>query len=172
MRTISGTVRTREEAEAARRRLEALGIEEDRILFKEVGAPDDGIFVTVKASPEQVEAATQILKGGGAQASPPEPVQPARPQPAQPHPQGQAQAFERPRIDPAPSPPATPRRDTVAVERMERVEHWAPGSEPHSRAAPPRDRQPASVNMARMAAIAALLAGLGFAAGAALGIVF
>jgi hypothetical protein len=171
MRTISGTVRTREEAEAARRRLEALGIEGDRILFKEVEGPDAGIFVTVKAAPEQVAAATRILKGGGAQARRPEsePPQPARPQPAQPV---QPQAFERPRIDPAPSPPPIPRGERAAVERTERVEHWAPGSEPHTRAAPPKDRQPASVNMARMAAFAALLAGLGFAAGAALGILF
>jgi hypothetical protein len=171
MRTISGTLNTRQEAEVARRRLEALGIEGERLLFKEVGEPGtESIFVTVKAAPEQVEAVTDILKGGGPEAPKHEPEperggalrdsEPivARPSEvvARPPETGGDRSAMPPRVDP-PQPAA-------------RVERSTNGRDPQARTVPPKQVQPAPVRLARMAAIAALLAGLGFAVGAALGI--
>jgi hypothetical protein len=167
MRTISATVNSREEADAARRRLQALGIEDDRILFTEVDEPAAGsIFVTVKAAPEQVAAATDILNGAR---------QPNRSEPARqaPHPSAATSAHaatpspNRVRVNDRSSsaPEAQP-----AAQPVERVERSSSGPYRETRAAPAEGRQPSSVRLARMAAIAALLAGLGFAVGAALGI--
>lgn len=167
MRTISGTVGTREEAEAARRRLETLGIEGDRVLFKELDEPGRAasIFVTVKVAPEQVSAATDILNDAAAGAREP------RPQPER------DTAPAAPRIDPAASPArarvsgrdsGAPRVEP-AVEHVERVERRTATPHPDAQAVRTRDRQPSA---ARIAAVGALLGGLGFAAGAALGIIF
>ena len=161
MRTISATVSTSEEADAMRRRLEALGVERDRILFKEAGAPagDASIFVTVKVAPNQVEAATDILRGGGARS---------------PAPLAEPDSSTR-QLTPAAFPPPLPARDRgTGVPPVEPPAQPAESMERRStssqaRPVPGRGGQPKSVRLARMAAIAALLAGLGFAVGAALG---
>ena len=160
MRTISETVSTREKADLVRRRLEALGIGSENIIFQEVGEGGaSSIFVTVKAAPEQVEAAANILKVAGAQERKPAP-EPIRGEP------GVVAAA------PAPSRPAESDRGTIGshAEPAPRIVSRDHRAEAEARAVPARDRQPGSVRIARMAAIAALLAGLGFAAGAALGI--
>jgi hypothetical protein len=167
MRTISATVRTREEAEAARRRLEALGIEGDRILFKEVGGSqgaESGIFVTVKVAPEQVEQATDILKGGVVR---------------QPLPTSAGS-------EPSQAAPAGPERTTGAsfqasesspvIHRSNRLAPSEPSTQPlvrtESHTAPARAAATSARSPVRIVAITALLAGLGFALGAALGILF
>ncbi len=105
MRTIPATFDTKEEAETAIRRLEAIGVAPDRIVLKEVeetggasqpdtprqanGRPASAFFLTAKVSPEQIGAATKILKGfrpddkppplpldvGGRSSAPPTPAQ-------------------------------------------------------------------------------------------------
>ncbi len=79
MRTIPATFDTKEEAETAIRRLEAIGVAPDRILLREVeetgGASEPDVnqmagrsgasrafFLTAKVGPEQIDAATEILK--------------------------------------------------------------------------------------------------------------
>ncbi|MDP9415990.1 MAG: hypothetical protein M3Q08_18270 [Pseudomonadota bacterium] len=106
MRTIPATFDTKEEAETAIRRLEAIGVAPDRILLKELedsgGAsqPDPAqkalgrpaatraFFVTAKVSPEQIGAATEILKGSRtedkASALPPDPGAGSSASPASP----------------------------------------------------------------------------------------
>jgi len=175
MRTISGTLSTREEAETARRRLGALGIEGEQIGFQEVGEPGAGdgagIFVTVKVAPEQVNAATDILKGGGTQAARPLPHAGEGPRIETRSAAPQASLERRiPAEAPPPRPVASSHRDTQAP--LERVERRPAAAASEARAVPAKDRQPSTVRLARMAAIAALLAGLGFASGAALGILF
>lgn len=80
MRTIAATFDTREEAETASRRLQSIGVPAEGILLRDLsvseagetsaapGGADEarGIFISAKVSPEQVGAATEILKGGGA----------------------------------------------------------------------------------------------------------
>lgn len=76
MRTLASTFSTREEAEAARRHLESIGIPHDRIFLKDVGqggeataAAAEGAgstgqaFLSVKVTTDQVERASEILKG-------------------------------------------------------------------------------------------------------------
>jgi hypothetical protein len=68
MRTLASTFSTRDEAEAASRRLEAIGIGRERIILKNVsgtGADPDAVFVSVKVTTEQVQPASEILKGRG-----------------------------------------------------------------------------------------------------------
>ena len=79
MRTLASTFSTKEEAEAARRHLESIGIPRERIILKDVapaaggpaasaseGAGSTGrAFVSVKVTTDQVERASEILKGGG-----------------------------------------------------------------------------------------------------------
>lgn len=71
MRTLASTFSTRNEAEAAARRLEGIGIAPERILLKEVappagappGAGAGGVFLSVKVPTHQVEAVNEIMKG-------------------------------------------------------------------------------------------------------------
>lgn len=80
MRTLAATFETREEAESACRRLEAIGVSRDRIVLKDLagtaegsaGAPG-GVFVSLKVTNEQVEPVNDILKRQPkpAEASPP-----------------------------------------------------------------------------------------------------
>lgn len=70
MRTLAATFDSREEAEAACRRLEAIGIARDRIILKDVAsaaagagaAPGGGVFISLKVTNEQVEPVNDILK--------------------------------------------------------------------------------------------------------------
>lgn len=70
MRTLAATFSTRNEAEAASRRLEAIGVSRDRIILKDVaaagGAAGDGVFVSVKVTMEQVQPVSEILKSHAA----------------------------------------------------------------------------------------------------------
>ncbi len=89
MRTIPATFDTKEEAETAIRRLEAIGVAPHQILLREVeetgGASEPDViqmtgrsgasrafFLTAKVGPEQIGAATEILKrsAAGNKASP------------------------------------------------------------------------------------------------------
>jgi hypothetical protein len=72
MRTLAATFDTKEEAEAACRRLEAIGIGRDRIILKDVAraaegspqpGPSAGVFISLKVTTEQVEPVNEILKG-------------------------------------------------------------------------------------------------------------
>ena len=77
MRTLASTFSTTEEAEAARRHLESIGIARDRIILKDVApaaggsagsGPEgagstDRAFISVKVTTDQVERASEILKG-------------------------------------------------------------------------------------------------------------
>ena len=104
MRTLASTFSTREEAEAAGRRLEAIGIGRERIVLKDlvgtdptVGAPG-GAFISVKVTTDQVQPVSEILKAGrssediaaaaspaaapvAADVSPPTPARPLSPDP-------------------------------------------------------------------------------------------
>jgi hypothetical protein len=63
MRTIASTFDNRDEAEAASRRLQEIGVAREQIVLKYVDDPNGGsVFLSVKASPEQVGPATDILK--------------------------------------------------------------------------------------------------------------
>ena len=76
MRTIASTVMTPAEAEAAGRRLKAMGVAPDLIQVRSVadGGSDTGVVVSAKVSPEQVGAANAILKErAGAAVAAPEP---------------------------------------------------------------------------------------------------
>ena len=78
MRTLASTFSTREEAEAALRHLESIGITRERIVFKDVAQAGEGpaaagnqgagssgrAFISVKVTTDQVERASEILKGG------------------------------------------------------------------------------------------------------------
>ncbi len=76
MRTLASTFSTREEAEAARRRLESVGIASERITLKDVARAVEGpaaaagstggAFISVKVTTDQVERASEILKGQAA----------------------------------------------------------------------------------------------------------
>jgi hypothetical protein len=61
MRTIASTFSTREEAEAASRRLQTLGIDPDRLELKFLADAGE-FFISAKVTPDQVDAATKILK--------------------------------------------------------------------------------------------------------------
>ena len=79
MRTIAGTFETRGEAEAAGRRLEAIGVAREAIKLREAaGAGTGAAVLTAKVSSEQLKAATEILAGrsagGDGAASVPEPA--------------------------------------------------------------------------------------------------
>ena len=63
MRTIASTFDNRDEAEAASRRLQEIGVAREQIVLKYVDDPNGGsVFLSVKANPEQVGPATEILK--------------------------------------------------------------------------------------------------------------
>lgn len=106
MRTLTSTFSTRDEAEAASRRLAAIGIARERIILKDVAPTAEasagagaagGVFISVKVTTEQVQPASEILKGrpsagieappalraGAEEASPPAPapVEPELPAP-------------------------------------------------------------------------------------------
>jgi hypothetical protein len=72
MRTLASTFSTRDEAEAASRRLQSIGIPHQRIVLKDVaptgegpGGPGSkgGVFISVKVTTEQVPPVSEILKG-------------------------------------------------------------------------------------------------------------
>ena len=67
MRTIASTFSTREEAETAGRRLERIGIAPDRIVLKYLADAGE-FFISAKAAPEQIGAATEILQPPRAEA--------------------------------------------------------------------------------------------------------
>jgi hypothetical protein len=74
MRTIASTFDNRDEAEAASRRLQEIGVPREQIVLKYVDDPNGGsVFLSVKASPEQVGPATEILKRQRESAAPPAP---------------------------------------------------------------------------------------------------
>ena len=79
MRTIAGTFETRSDAEAAGRRLEAIGVAREAIKLREAAGPGTGAAVlTAKVSSEQLKTATEILAGrsagGDGAASVPDPA--------------------------------------------------------------------------------------------------
>lgn len=93
MRTLASTFSTRDEAEAACRHLEAIGIGRERIILKDVGQAANGAasagsaFISVKVTREQVAPASEILKGHGraedtARQTSPQPELPPRPLPS------------------------------------------------------------------------------------------
>lgn len=80
MRTITSTFGTREEAEAASRRLQGIGVAPEGILVRDLAEPGgggdgqaSGIFVSAKVTPQQVSAANEILKRPRTEAAPPTP---------------------------------------------------------------------------------------------------
>jgi hypothetical protein len=144
MRTLAGTFGTRDEAEVASRRLQAIGIPGERIIMKDVaptaeaGSGAGGAFISVKVTTEQVEPVGEILKGRwtGTAASDPASFQPAA------------------RIEAAPRMDTAPRRGTTeaaapapppiakAAELAARAANVAPP--PHSAASPAaREREKA-----------------------------
>jgi hypothetical protein len=93
MRTLAATYSSRNEAEAACRRLEAIGIARDRIILKDVApaaaGPEGGVFLSVKVTTEQVQPAGEILKGrsaGEERAAPDPAIAAAAAEPAAPPP--------------------------------------------------------------------------------------
>ncbi|HEY0626166.1 MAG TPA: hypothetical protein VGD10_05475 [Allosphingosinicella sp.] len=83
MRTIAATFMTEEEAAAACRRLEEIGVAPDRIQSGRLeGAGSEGIFVSAKVAPEQMKAAKAILD------SPPQAAEPSMPEPELPRAEG------------------------------------------------------------------------------------
>lgn len=69
MRTIAATFQNRAEAEEASRRLQTVGIGADRIVLRDVeesqgspGSAGGSVFLSAKVGPEQIGAATEILK--------------------------------------------------------------------------------------------------------------
>jgi hypothetical protein len=75
MRTIAGTFETQSEAEAAGRRLEAIGVAREAIKLRDGVGPGTGAAVlTAKVSSEQLKAATDILAGRAASSDGPAPV--------------------------------------------------------------------------------------------------
>jgi|GEM_PF-3783283 len=74
MRTIASTFSTREEAETASRRLQTLGIDPDRVELKFLADAGE-FFISAKVTPDQIDAATEVLKRPAAdEASPPVPA--------------------------------------------------------------------------------------------------
>jgi hypothetical protein len=70
MRTIASTFSTREEAEMAGRRLEGLGIDPDRVELKFLADAGE-FFISAKVTPDQIDAATEILKRRAEDEEPP-----------------------------------------------------------------------------------------------------
>ncbi len=77
MRTLASTFSTRTDAEAASRRLEAIGVPRDRIILADVpkgeaaaGAPAGSVFITVKVTTDQVAAANEVLKSHRTESAP------------------------------------------------------------------------------------------------------
>ncbi len=148
MRTIASTVGTREEAELATHRLEAAGIPADRIQLKEVSEPEAGVFISVKVTPEQLNAATEILKGSRTTAAEPAPRQ---------NPE-----VESPKASPHPAQATT----TSAASTGVRTEHAV---ESHARGAPEIPEGKSGRSVGRLVFMALALAAFGFALGAILG---
>ena len=153
MRTIASTVGTREEAELATRRLQAIGVTSDRIQLKEVAEPQAGVFISVKVSPDQVSAATDILKGGGT--VPAEPVARTSVESLR-----QTEAVHTP-------PPSAPIRTTTTT----RATSAAPARDTQSSHREPRQASASSAGkpLGRLIFMALALAAFGFALGAILG---
>ncbi len=120
MRTIASTFSTSEQAEQASRRLLDIGITPDRILMKQLPEAAGGIFISAKVEPEQLGAATEILK-----ASPPAVAAPPAAAAAEPaaaaRPQASAQAIPASRVEtPRGTPAATPPRPHVSAAARNR----------------------------------------------------
>ena len=62
MRTIGSTFSSRQEAEAARDRLQGLGVSPDHILLRDLDDASQGIFLGAKVTAEQADAASKALK--------------------------------------------------------------------------------------------------------------
>ena len=180
MRTLAATVSTKEEAEHISGRLRALGIASEHIAVRDVGqsdAAEDGaenILITVKVTPEQVSAATDILKGarsqGGAASSashdlPVEAPPVERRQQAQVQPEETAPPPRPASVRPVGTRPAISRSNEHVVERSGQVQDSARVQAPAARGAN-------SKGLVRIAFIAILLAALGLAIGALLGTLF
>jgi predicted component of type VI protein secretion system len=121
MRTLATTFSNKIEAEAAVRRLEALGLSRERIMLKDVaqaglsqegGGVPGGVFVSVKVTTEQVQPVSDILKAGSSGAGSehaPSAVPPSEPVVEMP-------AAAPPPVPPAAAPPIAPEpRDTAAA---------------------------------------------------------
>lgn len=109
MRTLATTFTTRDEAESAIRRLEALGLSRERISVKDMAQAGaggtGGVFVSVKVTTEQVQPVGEILKSAAPRESadlPPraEPVAAPAPPIVEPAPpaRGSATHFGAPEI--------------------------------------------------------------------------
>lgn len=155
MRTIASTVGTREEAELATRRLQAIGIAPDRVQLKEVTDPQVGVFISVKVSPDQVNAATDILKGGSAAIR-------SEPEPALRDTAATEAPPRAPVSDPAPGPaPPVPTASSYPAR----------ASQVGDRGTPQASRSVATSGkpLGRIIFMALALAAFGFALGAILG---
>lgn len=135
MRTIASTVASREEAETASRRLQALGIDSARIILRDLDEGDSqgsgrgGVLISAKVPSEHVAAATGILKGGSSE----------RPEvaAAQPMPRGEEGVS-------APPPPSTGSREAEpqgpAAMSHASEGFWVEEAEPATAPAPVADR--------------------------------
>ncbi len=112
MRTLASTFEAREDAEAASRRLQSIGIPRDLIVTKYVapGGGESGFFVSAKVNADQIDAATEILRKP---APPPEPPAEARPASA-PTPVAERPAAPAPAASEAPHRPLPSARPDFA----------------------------------------------------------
>ena len=154
MRTIASTVGTREEAEIATRRLHAIGVTADRIQMKEVAEPQAGVFISVKVSPDQVNEATEILKGGRTIRAEPDPAPDTR---------RAAESPQRVRVsEPAPHPAPSVTAASATPVRTTHVSDRGTSQASGSAAA-------SGMPLGRIIFMALALAAFGFALGAILG---
>lgn len=144
MRTLSSTFSTRSQAEAAIERLEAIGIARERIILKEVAqtgaepaaaGATGAAFLSVKVTTDQVQPASDILKGqwtvddaarpalkrlGEEPAAPTAPAATAPPSPPRPLPAAEATFGYSPPREEAP-PQHRPRRGQRPGEERARL---------------------------------------------------
>ena len=184
MRTIASTFKTREEAEAAARRLQAIGVAQERISVRDLAEPGGGagepggpgIFVSAKVTPEQVSAANEILKAPRAEERPP-PAVPERNGPARGSALAGAPPDEEFRVEeakPAAEPagvshPAAPKTAPPAAAEPGRPEiKQIPGRIPGAAEPPPQPARAADHDMRRQIALVCLLVAASFVLGALL----
>jgi hypothetical protein len=108
MRTLASTFESRDDAEAASQGLEEIGVPRDSIVMKYVapGGGESGFYISAKVAPEQVDAATEILKR---RTPAPEPARERVPEPRAEEPPPPPQPAFRPV-----SEPELPPRPTIA----------------------------------------------------------
>ncbi len=135
MRTLAATFETREEAENACRRLEAIGVSRDRIVLKDLAGTADGsaaapggVFVSLKVTNEQVEPVNDILKRQPKPAEAPSP-------PAQP-----PQSTAAPHRPPEPELPPRPLSSVASEPGFGAPAAGQPRSQPRSGKLTPQDR--------------------------------